>query len=153
MVTSINNLLRLTSDLNSLSSKMAISHGDQSLDISSAAQVFIFYSHWCFSTSKYSISWHKLLFWWKYFFGCDAKEFLVKMLRSPNCIDGCKLVSRQPKSNSSIFRKGTWTYVCSHGIVMNEMEDSQFSSWFCWKISCSDSAFKMHQVKRQCCQR
>jgi hypothetical protein len=38
MVTSINNLLRLTSDLNSWSSKMVISHGDQSLDISSAAQ-------------------------------------------------------------------------------------------------------------------
>jgi hypothetical protein len=38
MVTSINNLLHLTSDLNSWLSKMVISHGDQSLDISSAAQ-------------------------------------------------------------------------------------------------------------------
>jgi hypothetical protein len=38
MVTSINNLLRLTSDLNSWSSNMVISHRDQSLDISSAAQ-------------------------------------------------------------------------------------------------------------------
>ena len=37
-VKSINNLLRLTSDLNSWSSNMVISHGDQSLDISSAAQ-------------------------------------------------------------------------------------------------------------------
>jgi len=38
MVSSINNLLRLTSDLNSWMSKLVITHGDQSLDISSAAQ-------------------------------------------------------------------------------------------------------------------
>jgi hypothetical protein len=38
MVSSINNLLRLTSDLNSWTSKLVITHGDQSLDISSAVQ-------------------------------------------------------------------------------------------------------------------
>ena len=38
MVTSINNLLRLTSDLNSWLSKMVISHRGKSLDISAAAQ-------------------------------------------------------------------------------------------------------------------
>ncbi len=38
MVTSVNNLLRLTSDLNNWTSKMVITHGDESLDISSAAQ-------------------------------------------------------------------------------------------------------------------
>ena len=48
------------------------------------------------------------------------------MLKSPKCIDGCKLVSMQPQINQSHFRKGTWTLVCSHGIVMNEMDDSHF---------------------------
>ena len=60
------------------------------------------------------------------FFGIDAKDLLVKMLKSPNCIDGCKLVSMRPQRNQSHFRKGAWTFVCSHGIVMNDMDESHF---------------------------
>ena len=37
-VASVNILLRLASDLNTWSSKFMISHGDQSIDLSSAAQ-------------------------------------------------------------------------------------------------------------------
>ena len=48
------------------------------------------------------------------------------MLKSPKCIDGCKLVSMRQKQIKTQFRKGTWTLVCSHGIVMNEMEESHF---------------------------
>ena len=59
-------------------------------------------------------------------FGCDTKDFLEKILKSPNCIDGCKLVSVRPQTNSSIFRKGAWTFVCSHGIVMNNIDESHF---------------------------
>ena len=38
IVASVNILLRLTSDLNTWSSKFMISHGDQSIDVSSTAQ-------------------------------------------------------------------------------------------------------------------
>ena len=38
MVATVNNLLRLTSDLNSWTSKFVITNGDQSIDVSSAAQ-------------------------------------------------------------------------------------------------------------------
>ena len=38
MVTSINNLLCLTSDLNTWTSNFVVPHGDQSIDVSSAAQ-------------------------------------------------------------------------------------------------------------------
>jgi len=38
IVASVNILLRLASDLNTWSSKFMISHGDQSIDVSSAAQ-------------------------------------------------------------------------------------------------------------------
>ncbi len=38
IVASVNNLLRLTSDLNSWTSKFVITYGDQSIDVSSAAQ-------------------------------------------------------------------------------------------------------------------
>jgi len=58
----------------------------------------------------------------------DGKDLLLNLLKSPNYIDGCKLVSMRPNKNKTHFRKGTctWTLVCSHGIVMNEMDESHF---------------------------
>ncbi len=81
MVTSINNLLRLTSDLNSWSSKMVISHGDQSLDISSATQGSLSSTPiGVFPLQNIPYPGTKYCFDEKKKFGCDAKEFLVKML-------------------------------------------------------------------------
>ncbi len=48
------------------------------------------------------------------------------MLKSLNCIDGCKLVSMRQKRIQSNFRKRAWTFVCSHRIVMNDMDESHF---------------------------
>ncbi len=56
----------------------------------------------------------------------SANDLLIKMVKSPNCVDGCKLVSRRFKNNKTQFRKGAWTFVCSHGLVMNDMVDSHF---------------------------
>ncbi len=63
-----------------------------------------------------------------FFLGIDAKDLLVKMLKSPNCMDGCKLVTMRQNRIQSHFRKGAWTFVCSHGIVMNDMDKSHFYS-------------------------
>jgi hypothetical protein len=62
----------------------------------------------------------------KIFLGIGAKELLIKMIKSSNCIDGCKLVSMHPKNNKTQFWKGAWTFVYSHGIVMNDMDESHF---------------------------
>jgi hypothetical protein len=40
------------------------------------------------------------------FFGIDAKDLLIKMLKSPNCIDGCKVVSMPPKKKQKSFQEG-----------------------------------------------
>jgi hypothetical protein len=127
IVASVNILLRLTSDLNTWSSKFMISHGDQSIDVSSAAQGALSYSPsgvYPHQNIKYPLT--KYHFDEHIIFGIEAKDFLVKMIKSPNCIDGCKLVSMRPQKNKSHFRKGTWTFVCSHGIVMNDMDESHF---------------------------
>ena len=49
------------------------------------------------------------------------------MVKSPNCIDGCKLVSMRPQTRQTHFRKGAWTFICSHGIVMNDIDKSHLS--------------------------
>jgi len=127
MITSVSNLLRLTSDLNSWTSKLVITHGDQSIDVSSAAQGSL-------SSSPIGVYPHQNIPYpcTKYFFDENIflvvmlKDLLVKTFKSPNCIDGCKLVSVQPQTNPSIFRKSTWTFVCSHGIVMHDIDESHF---------------------------
>ena len=93
IVASVNILLRLASDLNTWSFKFLISHGDQSIDLSSAAQGAL-------SSSPSGIYPHQMIqypctkydFDEKIIFGIDAKDLLIKMLKSPNCIDGCKLL-------------------------------------------------------------
>jgi hypothetical protein len=84
-----------------------ITHSDQSIDVSSAAQGAL-------SSSPSGIHPHQNIPYpsTKYCFddifwgGIDAKDLLVKMLQSPNCIDGCKLVSMRQKRIQSHFRKG-----------------------------------------------
>ncbi len=60
------------------------------------------------------------------FGGFGTKDLLIKIIKSPNCIDGCKIMSRQPDNKKTQFRKGAWIFVCSHGIVMNDMVESHF---------------------------
>ena len=126
--TSVSTLLRLTSELNSWTSNFVVPHGDQSIDVSSAAQGALSSSPlsgvFPHQTIQYPCA--KYYFDENLFFGMDGKDLLIKMLKSPNCIDGCKLVSMRPNKNKTQFRKGTWTLVCSHGIVMNEMDESHF---------------------------
>jgi hypothetical protein len=85
MVVAVNNLLCLSYDLNTWTSKFVITHGDQSIDVSSAAQGAL-------SSSPSGVYPHQNIPYpcTKYFF--DEIFFLVMMLSSPNCIDGCKLM-------------------------------------------------------------
>jgi hypothetical protein len=63
IVASINNLLCLTSDLNSWTSKFVITHGDQSIDVSSTAQGALSSSpSGIYPHQKYSISLYQILF-------------------------------------------------------------------------------------------
>jgi hypothetical protein len=109
IVASINNILRLISDLNSWTSKFVITHSDQSIDVSSAAQGDL-------SSSPSGIYPHqnipypstKYCFDDNFFWGINANDLLVKMLKSPNCIVGCKVVTMQQNRIQSHFRKGAW---------------------------------------------
>jgi hypothetical protein len=52
----------------------------------------------------------------------DGKDLLLNLLKSPTI----NAVSMWPNKNRTQFRKGTWTLLCSRGIVMNEMDESHF---------------------------
>ncbi len=102
-----------------------ITHSDQSIDVYCAAQVAL-------SSSPSGIYPHQNIqyLFTKYYFdynmfrGIGAKDLLIKMIKSPNCVDGCKLVSMRFNNTKTQFRKGAWTFVYSHGLVINDMVDS-----------------------------
>ena len=87
--TSVSKLLRLTSDLKTWTSNFVVPHGDQS---SSAAQGALSSSppSGAFPHQNIQYPCTKYNFDETIFFGIDAKDLLIQMLKSPNCIDGCK---------------------------------------------------------------
>ena len=124
----VSNLLRLTSNLNTWTSNFVVTHGDQFIDVSSAAQGLSSFSPpaGAFPPQKIPYPGTKYQFDENIFFGMEAKDSLFQMIKSPKCIDGCKLVFRRPNLRKTLFRQGSWTLVCSHGIVMNELDESKF---------------------------
>ena len=85
-----------------------MTHGDQSIDVSSAAQGALSPSPPSGVYQQQNIQYPctKYYFDENQFFGINAKDVLIQMLKSPNCIDGCKLVSMRPKQIKTQFRKG-----------------------------------------------
>jgi hypothetical protein len=102
-------------------------HGDQSIDVSCDAQGALSFSpSGIYPDQDIQYPCTKYSFDENIVGGIGTKDLLIKMIETPNCIDGCKLVSRQPDDKKTQFRKGAWTFVCSHGIVINDMVESHF---------------------------
>jgi hypothetical protein len=105
-----------------------ITHGDQSINVSCAAQGALSSSLSGILYPDQNIQYPCMNYSFdeNIFGGIGTKDSLIKMIKSPNCIDGCKIVSMHLDNKHTQFRKGAWTFVCSHGIVMKDMVDSHF---------------------------
>ena len=95
ILASVFNLLCLTFDLNTWTSNFVVTHGDQSIDVSSTAHGDLSSSppSGAFPHQKNQYPCTKYHFGENIFFVIDAKDLLIQMPKSPKCIDGCKLVS------------------------------------------------------------
>ncbi len=56
----------------------------------------------------------------------DAKAELFALMKSPHTIDGCKLVWHWVDTAITCNPKRTWTFICSHGMVMRNIDDCHF---------------------------
>jgi len=65
----------------------------------------------------------------------------VKIAQTITFLSGRRSIVYAAKK--SHFRKGAWTFVCSHGIVMNDMDDSHF-----YPDSVGKSNVPIHHLKR-----
>ncbi len=55
-----------------------------------------------------------------------AKAKLFALMKSPHAVDGCKLVRHQVDKAITCNRKRSWTFICSHGKVMRNIDESHF---------------------------
>jgi hypothetical protein len=101
-------------------------HGDKLLDISSAAQGPESIIPCGIHSQKLPYPQTSYCFDVNQFFFIDSEDKMISMIKSPNTMDGCKLVTNISDARPSNYRKKTWTFVCSHGKVMKVTDDFQF---------------------------
>ena len=147
------NLLILSGQLNFWSSKFIVKEGDMCIDISSAA---------CGSSSSVPIgakqrdfpyTGTKYQFDTQFFHDCDGTNLddyekkIFAMLISSNTVDGCKITRRRTHKKVTCSRKITFTYACSHGRIMRDIDDSQFGPNSVGKLNVTHQHAKKHKSK------
>jgi hypothetical protein len=67
----------------------------------------------------------------------DAEVKLYSLMKSPYTVDGCKLIRHQVDKVATCRRKKCWTFICSHGKVMRQIDESHCVPHFVGKLNVS----------------
>ncbi len=51
---------------------------------------------------------------------------LYAPMKLPSTVDGCTLVMKQGSLKVTCHRRQSWTFLCSHGMIMREIQDIHF---------------------------
>ncbi len=149
-----NNLLCLSDQLKFWTSKFTMKDSNQLIDVSSAA---------CCSSSTIPINatqqnfpytgtmyqFDPMLFYNPYqeFDIDDAKAKLFALIKSPHAVDGCKLVQHRVDKAITCNQKRSWTFICSHGKVMRNINESHFGPDSVGKINVTNQNAKRKKSK------
>jgi hypothetical protein len=133
-----NNLLRLSAQLIFWQSKFTIIDGDQMIYVSSAAcgesstiPVGATLQTFPYPGTVYQLD--PLIFQPdednKEFDLDDAEVKLHSLMKSPYTytVDGCKLIRHRVDKFATCRRKRCWYFICSHGKVMHQIDESHFA--------------------------
>ncbi len=77
----------------------------------------------------------------------DAEVKLFALMKSPHAIDGCKLFQRRVDKAVTCNRKRSWTFICSHGKVMMNINESHFGPDSVRKINVTYQNAKRKKLK------
>ncbi len=85
----------------------------------------------------------------------DNKEFdldnaevkLYSLMKSPCTVDGCKLIRHRVDKVATCRRKRCWTFICSHGKVMHQIDESHFAPHSVGKLNVSYQHAKKKKSK------
>jgi hypothetical protein len=57
----------------------------------------------------------------------DAEAKLVSLMKSPHAMEGCELLQHRVDKAVICNPKRSWTFICSHGKVMRNFDESHFA--------------------------
>ena len=64
-------------------------------------------------------------------------EQMHSLMKSPYTVNGCKLIQHGVDKVSTCRRKRCWYFICSHGKVMRQIDNSHFAPDSVGKINVS----------------
>jgi hypothetical protein len=128
-----NNLLCLSDQFKFWTSKFTVSDGNQLIDVSSAAcdpssTIPIGSTRHQFPYAGTMYQFDPILFHNpdQEFDIDDAEAKLFALMKSPHAVDRCKLVRHRVDKAVTCDHKRSWTFICSHGKVMTNINESHF---------------------------
>jgi hypothetical protein len=72
---------------------------------------------------------------------------LYVLMKLPSTVDGCTMVMKQRSLKVTCHRRRSWTFLCSHGMIMREMQDSHFGLNSVGKLNVSLQRIKHNNSK------
>jgi hypothetical protein len=152
-----NKLLQLSAKLNYWSSKFIVKDGKQYIDVSSAARGRSSIIPESASQRIIQYPGTKYQFDNQIFHDTNrndsdvnldvVEDIFFNMINSPATVDGCKMIRKRTHKRMTCSRKITHTYICSHGMIAREMDDTQFAINNVGKMNVSVQHNKKHKSK------
>ncbi len=72
---------------------------------------------------------------------------LYALMKLPSTVDGCMILMKQHSLKVTCHRRRSWTFLCSHGMIMIEIQDSHFGPNSVGKLNVSLQSIKHNNSK------
>jgi hypothetical protein len=77
----------------------------------------------------------------------QVENRLYALMKLPSTIDGCTLVMKHCSLKVTCHRRGSLTFICSHGMIMRDIQDSHFGPNSVGKLNVSVQSVKHKNSK------
>ncbi len=74
-------------------------------------------------------------------------NWLHALMKLPSTVDGCTIVMKQHSLKVTCHRRRSWTSLCSHGMIMREIQESHFGPNSIGKLNVSLQSIKHKNSK------
>jgi hypothetical protein len=77
----------------------------------------------------------------------QVENWLYAIMKLPSTVDGCTLVMKQRDLKVTCHRRRSWTFICSHSMIMRDIQESHFGPNSVGKLNVSVQSVKHNNSK------
>ena len=77
----------------------------------------------------------------------QVENRLYALMKLPSTVDGCTMVMKRRSLKVTCHRRWSWTFICSHGMIMRDIQDSHFGPNSVGKLNVSVQSVKHKNSK------